>query len=279
MTLTRGRTGRRHLRNRTIEIHPIIKPSPIGTRRTTGTLRLSLSTARVESVVESYADASPNNEILYSGTMGDFACPSTVAPTLQPHDKGIITHDNFLEAADISALPINSDGAVLVDELDVGIPDDGVWDQSAAYKSRICFEHGKEYLLGCHSRWMRPSDFGPSKRDELVAKLRAYQIKPYDLEILSSKYRSDCESALWSQVDTPIAEGRCGEDEVFLIRWKLIWTPVTNIDNLSWAISSCKVQQERSGRRSSRRLEVTTERRARRALEIAAMFKKIGELQ
>jgi hypothetical protein len=63
MALTRGQTDRRHLRNRTIKIHPIMKLSPIGTRRTTGTLRPSLSTARVESVVESYAGASPNNEI------------------------------------------------------------------------------------------------------------------------------------------------------------------------------------------------------------------------
>lgn len=278
MTLTRGQAGKRHLRNRSIKIQPIMRPSPIGTRRTTGTLRPSLSTARVEAVVESCAGASSNDEILYSGPMGVFACRSILAPTLQPHDKGIIAHHGFLEAANISALPISRDGTVLVDELDVGIPDDGVWDQSAAYESRICFEHGKEYLLGCHSRWMRPTDFGPSKRDELVAKLRAYQINPYDFETLNSKYRSDCESALWSQVDTPIAEGRCGEDLVFLIRWKLLWTPVSNIDDLSWAMSSCKVQQERTGRRSSGRLEVTAERRAKRSLAIAAIFKEIGEL-
>jgi hypothetical protein len=278
MALTRGQTNRRHLRNRTIKIHPIMKASPIGTRRTTGTLRPSLSTARVESVVEGCDDASPNNEILYSGAMGDFACPSTVAPTPQPHDKGIIAHDDFLRAANISASPTLGDGIVLVDELEVGTPDDGVWDQSAAYESRICFEHGEEYLLGCHSRWMRPTDFEPSKRDALVAKLQEYQIKPQGFETLSSKYRSDCESALWSHVDTPIAEGRCGEDMVFLIRWKLVWTPVTNIDDPSWAISSCKVQQEHTGRRSSGRLEVTAERRAKRSLAIATMFKEIGEL-
>jgi hypothetical protein len=109
--------------------------------------------------------------ILYSGIMGDFACPSIPAPILQPDVKGIIAHHDSLEGVHTSALPISRDGIVSVDELDVGIPNDGVWDQFAAFKSRICFEHGKEeYLLGCHSRWMRPTDFDPSKRDELVAK-------------------------------------------------------------------------------------------------------------
>jgi hypothetical protein len=285
MTLTRAQIDKRHLRNRTIKIQPIMKPSPIGTRRTTGILRPSLIAAQVESVVESCAGASSNtqmssldDEILYSGTMGDFACPSIPAPILQPDDKGIIAHHDSLEAANTSALRISRDGTVSVDELDVGIPNDGVWDQFAAFKSRICFEHGKEYLLGCHSRWMRPTDFDPSKRDELVTKLRVYQINPYDFETLNSKYQSDCKSALWSQVDTPIAEGRCGEDVVFLIRWKLVWTPVSNMDDPSWAESSCKVQEERTGRRSSGRLEATAKGRAERTIAMAAVFKEISKL-
>jgi hypothetical protein len=95
---------------------------------------------------------------------------------------------------------------------------------------------------------------------------------------MNSKYQSDCGSALWSQVDTPIAEGRCGEDLVFLIRWKLLWTPVSNMDDPSWAMSSCKIQEERTRRRSSGRLEATAQWRAKRAMAMAATFKEIGEL-
>jgi hypothetical protein len=128
---------------------------------------------------------------------------------------------------------------------------------------------------------MRPRDLHPSPekmKEELATMLQGYQKDPYDFETLSCRFRSDCQSTLWSQIDTPIAEGRCGEDVIYLIRWKLCWTPSKNIDNLNWVTSSHRVQEGRIGRRGSKRLEATAEMRAKKTKAITAAFKEIGEL-
>ena len=60
--------------------------------------------------------------------------------------KGIIAHHDSLEAVHTSALPISRDVIVSVDELDVGIPNDGVWGSRSL--------GGSGWADGCDSDWV-----------------------------------------------------------------------------------------------------------------------------
>lgn len=293
MALTGGQLGTRSLRSGDLTIKPSRKRLPVGRsyRRTTTTLRsrVSIQTDGTQSAVKSnmyvlplYAASSTHvwcstprcgsSSVLHAhetlpgiiddpitrpSTSSSLLSPTPPAPSLQPDKSGRIAHGDFHEVAGYFAPSTCLDNVVSVHKADVGIPKDGAWDQFAAFIPRHCVEHGKEHLLGCYPRWMRPRDLHPSPekiKEELAVMLQGYRKDPYDFETLSSRFRSDCQSTLWSQIDTPIAEGRCGEDVIYLIRWKLCWTPNKNVDDLDWVMSSHQVQEGRIGRRGSKRL-------------------------
>jgi hypothetical protein len=311
MALTRGQLGTRSLRSGDVTIKLSRKRLPVSRsyRKTTTSLRrrVSIQTNGTQSAVEkSYAASSTHvwcstprcesTSVLYThkallgiiddpvtqlSTSSSLLSPTPLAPSLQPDQSGRITHSNFHEAASYFAPSACQDSMVSVHEANVGIPKDGAWDQFAAFIPRHCVEHGKEHLLGCYPRWMRPRDLHPSPekmKEELATMLQEYQKDPYDFETLSSRFRSDCQSTLWSQIETPIEEGRCGDDLIYLIRWKLCWTPDKSIDDLSWVMTSHRAQEERIRRRESKRLEAMAGIRAEKTMAMTVAFKEIGEL-
>jgi hypothetical protein len=315
MVLTRGQLGTRSLRSRAVTIKLFKKQLPVGRscRKTTPSRRprVSIQTDRTQSTVENnmcvqslHATSSTHiwcsaprhksTAVLHThkvlpGTIDDprpsasssLLLPATPAPSLQPDKNGRIAYGDFHKVVECFAFSVCLDNVVFVDEVNVGIPKDDAWDQFAAFVPRQCLEHGNEHLLGCYPRWMCPRDLHPSPekiKEELAIKLKRYQHDPYDFETSSSRFRSDCQSTLWSQIDTPIAEGRCGDDVIFLIRWNLCWTPDNNIDDLGWVRLSHRVQEGRIGRRLSKRLEATAGMRAERTKSMAEVFKQIGEL-
>jgi hypothetical protein len=277
VALTRGQLGTRSLRNGDVTIKLSRKRLPVGRsyRKTTTSLRrrVSIQTDGTQSAVENSTYVLPLNaassthvwcstprcestSVLHAhkalpgiiddpvtrpSTSSSLLSPTPLAPSLQPDQSGRIAHGDFHEAASYSAPSACQDSMVSVHEANVGIPKDGAWDQFTAFISRHCVEHGKEHLLGCYPRWMRPRDLHPSPekmKEELATMLQGYQKDPYDFKTLSSRFQSDCQSTLWSQIETPIEESRCGDDLIYLIRWKLCWTPDKNIDDLSWVMTS-----------------------------------------
>lgn len=236
MALTRGQLGTRSLRSGDVTIKLSRKRLPVSRsyRRTTATLRprVSIRTDGTQSAVEnsthvlpSYSASSTHvwcstargestsvlhaHEALLPGTIDDPVSRPTAssslssftapAPSLQPDKSGRIAHGDFHEAASYFAPSTCLKDMVSIHEEYVGIPKDGAWDQFAVFMSRHCVEHGKEHLLSCYPRWMRPRDLHPSPKkvnEELAAMLRGYQKDPYNFETLSSKFRSNCKSTL-----------------------------------------------------------------------------------
>ena len=140
---------------------------------------------------------------------------------------------------------------------DIGVPTDGKWDHTAAYECRFCVQHEEdEWLLGSVDRWMYPSDFNiPEAEAVLEAKLLKYKSKPYSLQNYKQASRVECNDTLWSQIDTPIQRDKLGDKVIYLIRWKLCWTPQSHIDDMEWVHSSFNAQNECIGRRRSVRVK------------------------
>ena len=154
--------------------------------------------------------------------------------------------------------------AVEINPEHVGVPNDGKWDLIAAHEFRFCFQHGEdEWLLESENKWMDPSDFNiPGAEAALEAKLQKYDSSPWDLNRYRRASQAECYGNLWSHIDTPIQRGKLGDTVIYLIRWKLCWTPKSNIDDMDWVRSSFNAQNERIPRRRSARVEKTAPERA-----------------
>lgn len=86
---------------------------------------------------------------------------------------------------------------------------------------------------------MRADDFDTSfAKMKLEDMLQRYEQHPHDFEMLNRRLRTECNGSLWSQIDTVIKRAQCGDDDVYLIRWKPYWTHQSNVDDLSWVLSS-----------------------------------------
>jgi hypothetical protein len=162
---------------------------------------------------------------------------------------------------------------------DVGPPADQAWDHFAAIDCRLCLEHGTEWLLCCNPRWMRADDFNtPFAKTKLEDILQKYEQDPHDFEMLNHRLRSECNGSLWSQIDTVIKHARCGNDDIYLIRWKSYWSPQSNISNLSWVSSSVATSDALFERRRSDRVREKAPGLAVRMEAKIAAFKQIDEL-
>ena len=160
--------------------------------------------------------------------------------------------------------PRRKSGRQQINPEDVGLPNDGKWDLIAAHESRFCFQHEEdEWLLESKNKWMDPSDFNiPGAEAALEAKLQKYDSSPRDLNRYRLASKAECYGNLWSHIDTPIQRGNLGDKVIYLIRWKLCWTPQSHIGDVNWARSSFNTQNERIQRRRSARVEKTAPERA-----------------
>jgi hypothetical protein len=68
---------------------------------------------------------------------------------------------------------------------------------------------------------MHPDDFNiPVAKTKLEDMPRAYEQDPRDFKMPNQRLRTECNGSLWSQIDTAIKRAQCGDDDVYLIRWK-----------------------------------------------------------
>ena len=100
-------------------------------------------------------------------------------------------------------------------------------DVRTVHECRFCFEHGEEeWLLENAERWMYPSDINVGRAEaKLEAMLQKYESRPSDLKPYHPASRAECIGGLWSHVEIPIQRGKIGDEVIYLIRWKLCWTP------------------------------------------------------
>jgi hypothetical protein len=162
------------------------------------------------------------------------AAPAVAAATSS------VTMEGFPEAAD-----------------DVGLPADGIWDHDASYQERFCFNHSEpEWLLGIPNMWMRPRDFNISGAEaKLAAKLQEYNRNPWEFNAHSRLFQAECSHRLWSHMDVPIKKAKFEDEVVYLIGWKVCWTPESNNYDIQWVRASYKANNTSLECRRSARIE------------------------
>src|SRR5436305_5792658 len=83
--------------------------------------------------------------------------------------------------------------------------------------------------LKAKNKWMGPSDFNiPRAEAALEAKLQKYDSGTWDLNRYHLASQAACNDNLWSHIDTFIQRGKLGDKVIYLVRWKLCWTPQSN---------------------------------------------------
>jgi hypothetical protein len=182
-----------------------------------------------------------------------------LAPALPPPSP--LHHEiGEIESAAAKTAHVISDAieeTIILNPDEIGIPNEGKWGLVSARQSRSCFQHGeKEFLLHCVDRWMRVSDFDVYEaKTRLEGRLQKYQREPWSLDPGLLNSRAECNSTLWSHLDTPKQRGKFGGEDIYLCRWKFCWTPETNIDDKEWVQASCGALED--GRRRSPRARKT----------------------
>jgi hypothetical protein len=174
------------------------------------------------------------------------------------------------------AMPPLADAEVIVRGEDmspipeqVGLPLDGRWDHDAAYDNRYCFQHGEdEFLLGTPSRWMRSTDFRlPAVEERLESMFERFDERPSAFNPHSRRHQAECTSRLASHIESVIGRSTLDDQVLYLIRWKLRWTPRSCIDDGDWLAASLRVNRNPQCQRSSR-LEQTAEARRKKNEDI-----------
>jgi hypothetical protein len=190
-------------------------------------------------------------------------------------NTGAPTHNTLHDVTSSHSPTPSVTSAVATNPEDIGVPTDGEWETTVAYDFRFCVQHEEdEWLLESVDRWMYPSDFNtPEAAAVLEAKLRNYKSKAYSLQKYHQASRAECDDTLWSQIDTPIKRGKFRDQVIYLIRWKLFWTPQSHILDMEWVRSSFRAQNKHIGRRCSGRVEKMAEKMApERAAKRQAMM-------
>jgi len=81
---------------------------------------------------------------------------------------------------------------------------------------------------------MFAADFNVGGADTALATmLQEYEGRQGIEEVHHGAPEADCHDDLGSHIDTPIQRGKFEGQDVYLIQWKLCWTPQSNIDCLS----------------------------------------------
>jgi hypothetical protein len=133
---------------------------------------------------------------------------------------------------------------------DVDIPTNKIWTWVAAHESRFCWEHGQdEWLLEFEDSLVCPGDFDVSEAEVKLEKM----LQGYQQDKVTSKRKpAECDSDLWSEVDTPV---KYDEIRGYLIRWKRRWTLESDIGDLEQVKASYTRQNAAINRRCSDRVE------------------------
>ena len=158
-------------------------------------------------------------------------------------------------------------GTVPKDSNKIGLPKHDEWALVTARERRFCTDHGEEeWLLQYQDRWMYHTDFGVKDAYKMLeSRLDKYTPTTRDQKSALPASQAGCRNRLWSQVDTPIKRGTVAGKPIFLIRWKLQWTPESMVNNLKWARAAFrKVNKVTRRRQSSRVVESPSQRAARR---------------
>lgn len=137
---------------------------------------------------------------------------------------------------------------------DIGLPLNQLWDHDAAYDCRFCFDYGEtEYLLGTANRWMSSGDFDtPNAVSLLKTRLRRHKDNHLDFEPHLQKCQAECCGSLWSHVHSVIDWYEYNGASLYLVQWKVCWTPESNIDDKAWVMVSLKANQHQHNRHSTR---------------------------
>lgn len=191
--------------------------------------------------------------------------PDSPQPTILDKDNGgtkqsHLTHNVSGAAPAVATATSSVAREGLPDDADdIGLPEDGIWDHDASYQERFCFDHGEpEWLLGTPDRWMRPRDFTISGAEaQLEAKLQEYNRTPWGFQARSRLFQAECSHSLWYHMDVPIKEAKFEDEVVYLIRWKVCWTPESNINDMQWVRMSYKANNTGLECRRSARIEST----------------------
>ncbi|ETN44458.1 uncharacterized protein HMPREF1541_10639 [Cyphellophora europaea CBS 101466] len=150
--------------------------------------------------------------------------------------------------------PINAQKNFPTSFEDFGLPPNQMWDHNATYDRRFCFGHGEtEDLLGTANRWMSPGDFDIADAAALLEiGLRRHKDDSLDFKPHLRKCQAECFGSLWSHIYNVL--DRCEHEgpSLYLVQWKVCWTPESNIDDKAWVVASLKANQNQHNRRSMR---------------------------
>lgn len=141
---------------------------------------------------------------------------------------------------------------------DVGIPSDGLWDQSEAYDLRCCFDHTEvEFLLKTPDRWMPAKDFDiPDAEAKLEALFQQHQDRPLDFDPHLEHCQAGCYGTLFSQIHSVINKRDIDDEVQYLVRWKVCWTPESDVNEKDWISASLARNKNPHYRRSERSSKV-----------------------
>jgi hypothetical protein len=193
---------------------------------------------------EEPADSLQNRFNTSQGTSPSAETPETLEEVGPPTTTGPTSPSSF-HSATVDPIQCFVTGTVPADPDDpkeVGVPKDGEWDIIDVLGHRHCIQHKEmEWLLRYDNSWMYASDFKVRRaKGKLEAKLEEYNSSPWEVDVSDLAFQAECTQSLWDQLDTPIQRSRIGDKTIYQSRWKLYWTPQSNIDNLDWVRSSYK---------------------------------------
>ncbi|KAL9616321.1 MAG: hypothetical protein Q9160_008800 [Pyrenula sp. 1 TL-2023] len=148
----------------------------------------------------------------------------------------------------------------------IGIPENGRWHVKDVYNTRWSYENNQtEYLVELCNSHIRPADFNKSGAEDLLRyRLMVYaQLKPeHRQRVLGDE--ANATDPLWRQCDRPLGLGPHGEDNIFLIRLKLVWMGKAHGIDEARAKETLRKRKEKAGIRFSQRSKNETFERIRK---------------
>lgn len=100
---------------------------------------------------------------------------------------------------------------------------------------------------------MSSGDFDiPNAAALLKTGLQKHKDNPLDFEPHLQKCQAECCGSLWSHVHSVVDRYDYDGASLYLVQWKVYWTPESSIDDKAWVVPSLKVNQNQHNRRSMR---------------------------
>ncbi|THC93588.1 hypothetical protein EYZ11_006941 [Aspergillus tanneri] len=149
------------------------------------------------------------------------------------------------------------------------------------FAKRFCFMHGQEELLLRFSPlWINQEEFKvPRGKSKMHDKMKKYQRTPWDLDPRLRCNHADCGTSLWRQVDVPLDYVEQEGKSLYQIRWRLVWTPFSEIEDLDRAQALLENQRIKQNLRTSPRAGEIVEKRLQKLGEVAKVVQLEGILE